>query len=133
MNWLRYNLRQVLLLLALLGTVLLQSAAVSAATDPYASIDCSGSAATSVVCRKTSGDPISGTNGILHRVTRLLALIAGSVAIIIIILAGIRYITSNGDSETVAKSKRTIIFAAIGLIFIVIGQALITLVLNRVT
>jgi hypothetical protein len=47
-------------------------------------------------------------------------------------LAGIRYITSDGDAEAVAKAKRTIILAAVGLVIIALGQALINFVLNRV-
>jgi hypothetical protein len=117
--------------LAFIAAMLFPVLPAHAATNPFGSLECA-KARESPVCKSTGGNPISGENGIIRNATRLIATLAAAVAIIIIILAGIRYITSDGDAEAVAKAKRTIILAAVGLVIIALGQALINFVLNRV-
>lgn len=51
--------------------------------------------------------------------------VAGIVAVIIIIVAGVQYITSTGDPNKTSKATRAIIYAAIGL-GVVILAAIIT-------
>lgn len=57
--------------------------------------------------------------------------VAGGVAVIIIILAGIRFITSQGDSQATAKARNTIIYAAIGLAVSVTAFSFVTFVAGR--
>ena len=64
------------------------------------------------------------------KVVNLVAVIAGAAAVIIIILAGLRYIQSGGNSEDVTGARRAIIYAVVGLIFIVLARSLIALVLK---
>lgn len=59
-------------------------------------------------------------------------MIAGIVAVIVIIIGGIRYATSNGDSSGVQSAKNTILYAVIGLIVIIMAAAITTFVLNNV-
>ena len=73
-----------------------------------------------------------GQNRERYRLGFYLALVAGAAAVVVIIVAGIRYITSNGDAEQTKKAKNAIIYASIGLIVIVLGQALISLVITRI-
>ena len=102
-----------------------------AATNPFTGINCAR-ASDAAVCQRSTGDPIAGKNGVLHDATLLIATIAGVAAVIVMVLAGIRYIVSNGDAEQIAKSKRTIILASVGLVIIVVGQAIINLVISKV-
>ena len=55
---------------------------------------------------------------------------AAIVAVIMIILGGIFYVTSNGDAGKVAKAKSTIIYAAIGLAISVAAIAIVNTVLG---
>jgi len=57
----------------------------------------------------------------------LIAAISGFVAVIIIIIAGIQYMTSGGDPQKINKAKDTILFAAIGIIVVVLARIIITL------
>lgn len=45
-------------------------------------------------------------------------ILAGSVAVIFIIIAGIRYITSGGDAKKLESARQTFVFAVIGLFLI---------------
>lgn len=81
-----------------------------------------------------SGDknPISGnTDSVLYKITRMLAAVAAAIAVIIIIIGGISMMTSGGDSQKFANGRNTLIFAAVGLVVIVLAEALITFVVNR--
>lgn len=106
---------------------------VSAATfDLHNNVNCAG-AGDSTVCQTTaSDDPVSGKNGVLRNVTRLIAVIAGIAAAVIMVLGGIKYITSNGDAQAVSRAKSTIIFAAVGLVVIVAAQWIIGFVISKV-
>lgn len=57
--------------------------------------------------------------------------IAGGVAIIIIVLGGIKFITSQGDPQAVAKARNTIIYAAIGLAVSVAAFTIVTFVIGK--
>lgn len=50
--------------------------------------------------------------------------IAGVVAVIVIILAGMTYITSSGDAGKVAKAKNAIIYGAIGLLIVIMASVI---------
>jgi len=124
--------------LAGLGLFLVIFAAVPAtsmAWSPSTNVNCSGQAASSAFCTdvKNKKDPISGSdgNGLLIKVTNLIALIAGVTAVIIIILAGLRFVTSGGGSEDVAGARRTIIYALVGVVVIILARTLIIYILSK--
>ena len=121
-------------LLLVLGTALMMAVLpVSMAVAAPATDICSGTAKTSAYCKdKTSTDPIAGPNGILINVANLIAIIAGIVLVIMLIVAGIRYITSSGDSNGIQKAKDTIMHALIGLIVIVFARTLIAFLVSRI-
>ncbi len=82
------------------------------------------------VCKDSSStsDPVSGPNGVVIKITNIIATVAGVAATIILILAGLRYIQSSGNTDDVAGARRTIIYATVGLVVIVLARTLIVLV-----
>jgi len=87
------------------------------------------------VCQdnNTNGqNPIYGPSGILTSLTRILSIVLGVVAVITIIIAGLKMITSGGDSSGVSTARRALIYAVIGLFVAAIAQALVVFVLSRV-
>lgn len=77
----------------------------------------------------------SGTGGgldsILRKVIQIFSVIVGFVAVVMIIVGGIKYITSGGDSGNISGAKNTIIYAVIGLIIVVFAQVLVHYVLKN--
>lgn len=59
-------------------------------------------------------------------------LIAGIVAVIVIIVGGIRYASSNGDSAGVQSGKNTILYAVVGLIVVIMAAAITNFVIERI-
>ena len=54
-----------------------------------------------------------GVEAILRKVIQIFSIIVGFVAVVMIIIGGIKYITSGGDSGNISGAKNTIIYAVI--------------------
>ena len=91
------------------------------------------SARGSAVCQngETSRNPLTGSDGLIVKITRIVALVAGMAAVIIIMLSGFRYINSAGDATKATQARNGIIYALIGLIVIVSAQFIISLIVSR--
>ena len=86
---------------------------------------------TCVTKSSSSADPISGDDGILNKIADLVAFVAGAIAVVIILVGSIRMVTSNGDANSVATSRRIIIGALVGLLIIVFARLIIYFVLTK--
>ncbi|QQS18970.1 hypothetical protein IPL68_02840 [Candidatus Saccharibacteria bacterium] len=97
--------------------------------------DACATAPDSETCKSDSANatqnPLTGTSGFIYKVSRIVALVAGMAAIIVIIVSGIRYMTSGGDSQKISSAKGTLVGAVIGLVVIVLAQVIITFVIKR--
>ncbi len=67
---------------------------------------------------------------LISTITNLLLGIAGSIAVIFIIVGGIQYATSAGDDSRVQSAKNTIMNAVIGLVITVMAYAIVNFILN---
>ena len=59
-------------------------------------------------------------------------LVVGSLAVLFIVIGGFRYIISGGDSQSTAKARNTIIYAAVGLAVTLAATAIVNLVLGKI-
>lgn len=90
-------------------------------------------ACTDNTAAQNKGDElIFGNNGIGARIVNILSFIVGAAAVVVIMIAGVRFITSNGDSGTVAEARMAIIGAVIGLIVVSLAQVAVRFVLTNV-
>lgn len=67
---------------------------------------------------------------IITIVTNLLLGIAGSIAVIFIIVGGIQYAVSAGDDGKVKSAKDTILNAVIGLVITVVAYAAVNFIVS---
>ena len=103
-----------------------------AAYDPVgAGCQAAGNETTGPVCGAADEDPVSGSNGIINTVANIIAWAGGVIAIFMIIFSGFRFITAGGDSGKVASARNTIIYAAVGLLVIVIARVIVSLVISN--
>jgi hypothetical protein len=58
--------------------------------------------------------------------------IIGALALLMITVSGLRYITSAGDPQKASNAKNGIIYALVGLIIALTAEAIIAFVLNRI-
>jgi hypothetical protein len=84
---------------------------------------------------KATADKGSGTklNEIVELVINLFSVIVGVIAVIMIIVGGLKYITSGGDSAGVTSAKNTILYAVVGLIVVALAQFIVRFVLAKVS
>src|SRR5437764_1344570 len=61
----------------------------------------------------------------------LLSAVIGIVAVVMIIVSGLRFITSGGNPERVKSAKNSITYAAIGLLIVAMSQAIARFVLTK--
>lgn len=60
----------------------------------------------------------------------LFSLIIGIIAVVMIMVGGVKYITSQGDSGNVTAAKNTILYAVIGLVIVALAQLIVRFVLG---
>ena len=74
-------------------------------------------------------DNVMEDDGLIKKVVNLLLWAIGIVSVIMIIIGGFRYATSNGDSNQVSAAKNTIMYAVIGLVIAIFAYAIVNFVL----
>ncbi len=75
----------------------------------------------------------TGINNLLKTVIQIFSVVVGIVAVIMIVLSGFRFITSQGDPGNIAKARAALIYALVGLIVVALSQAVIKFVLVTAT
>lgn len=58
--------------------------------------------------------------------------IAGVIGVIVLIIAGITYVTSSGDPSKATKAKNRIVYTGVGLVIVLGAFAITNFVLGRV-
>jgi len=76
-------------------------------------------------------DSGSAVDGIVKLVINILSVVVSIAAVIMIIIGGLKYVTSQGESSNTAGAKNTIIYALIGLVIVALAQVIVRLTLNR--
>lgn len=72
----------------------------------------------------------SDLNTVIKTIVNTLIFVIGIVAVIMIILGGISYATSQGDPTKVKKGKDTVLYGVIGLVIALLAYAIVNFVLN---
>lgn len=78
------------------------------------------------------GDTGTGFTALIKLIINIFSLIVGIVAVIMIIIGGLKYITSGGDSGNITGAKNTILYAIIGLVVVALAQFIVRFVLTKV-
>src|SRR3989344_5944574 len=84
-------------------------------------------------CEKLEGTGTGKANDLIAKIINIFSVIVGIVAVIMIIVAGFRYITSAGNQERVKAAKTTLIYALIGLVIVALAQVIVRFVLRETT
>jgi hypothetical protein len=104
------------------------------AVDTFKDV-CKGNARDSSVCKDKNLDganPLYGREGIITNLVNLVSIIAGIAAVIIFIVAGLRFITSGNNPQEVATTRNMVIYAAVGLVIVGAAQLIVRLFISQV-
>ena len=89
---------------------------------------CNGSTASSSGnCAGAQGS----LNTLITNILNVFSWVVGIVAVLMIIIAGFRYIVSGGESGGVTGAKNAILFAIVGIVIVAIAQIVVQFVLTK--
>lgn len=100
-------------------------------------VDCSnvtsGGITHGAECAKPTSAPsqLFGPNSIFVTITNIMLFIIGAIAVIMLIVGGIRYVVSAGDQNAVTSAKNTILYAIIGIVVAFLAYAAVNFVSNQ--
>lgn len=131
-------------MLAKLKRIIISVAAALALTAPalvpvavYAQVDIGGSLECGTEAKLQTGGCDTGTEAgtaglqaLIEKIINIFSIIVGVIAVIMIIVGGLKYITSGGDSGNVSSAKNTIIYALVGLVIVALAQFIVRFVLG---
>jgi len=113
-------------LISSLGFAVVAAPGTVGALDPFEDA-CTGAAADTAICKDKDEEKAPAYVKIIVN-TMLYALAA--VSVIVIILAGIYYTTSGGDTSLVKRAKDTLLYAVVGLIVAIMSYAIVNYVVG---
>lgn len=95
--------------------------------------DTTGECGKSTTLLDTSCFPHPRTDGgTIDRMLGIVFAITACVAVLIIVIAGFRYIAARGDPNAVAQARNAILYAVIGLIISMAAFSIVTFVVRGV-
>lgn len=72
----------------------------------------------------------SSVTDYIETAINIFSIVVGIIAVVMIIIGGVKYITSGGDSGNVTGAKNTILYAIIGLVVVALSQLIVRFVLS---
>lgn len=82
---------------------------------------------------QTPEQATNSLNGTISSVLNILSVAIGILAVVMILSAGLRYITSGGSKEKVSSAKNALVYAVIGLVIVALAQIIVQFVLSKTT
>lgn len=70
--------------------------------------------------------------GFAATISSVLIYLVGAIAVIMLILGGLRYVTSQGDSAAVKSAKDTILYGVIGVVVAIMAYAIVHFVIHSI-
>jgi hypothetical protein len=69
---------------------------------------------------------------IIGKVVKILLFVSGAITVLFVIIGGFMYVTSAGNEEQATKGRKTVTYALIGIIIIILSYVIVTAVVNLV-
>src|SRR5665213_879917 len=95
----------------------------------------SSTASNTQVCKTIKSQTNAGTNPILKvlkTVITILSLVIGVGSVIVLMIAGLTFIVSGSDPQSVARARNMLIYAIVGIVVAVLAESLVLFILKTV-
>lgn len=78
------------------------------------------------------GKELIGENGdgYLRDITNTLLFVVGAIAVIVIIIGGLKYVTADGDASKIKGAKDTILYAIVGIVIAILAFAIVNFIIG---
>jgi hypothetical protein len=73
----------------------------------------------------------AGSQSVFQVVANVLIFLVGGVAVIMLIIGGLRYVLSTGDDKQVVGAKNTILYSIIGIVVAILAFAAVNFVVSQ--
>ncbi|MBQ3293921.1 hypothetical protein IJG96_02195 [Candidatus Saccharibacteria bacterium] len=100
-------------------------AAMPAYAEPASNLINNGINATNL----NGGNNLEGT---VTNVINVVLYVVGILAVVMVIIGGVKYTTSGGDQAAVTSAKNTILYGIIGLVIAILAYAIVNFVVRKV-
>lgn len=110
------------------------------APNLVAAVDCNSSAKNALQCGAdgASGqkdpDPATAATGINDSINtglNILSAVVGVLAVVMVVVSGLKFITSGGNEEKIKSAKKGLLMAVVGLAIVVMAQLIVKFVLQK--
>lgn len=124
-------MKNILLSLAVLSSVILGMGATTVSAVPIPTVNVgenctkNGDAGTTI-CNSTNS-----VSSVIQTVVDTMLIFLGVVCVVVVIIGGIRYITSSGDSKSAGQARNMILYAIIGLVVAFLAYAIVNWVTTQ--
>ncbi len=75
-------------------------------------------------------EKLFGNGGMFSTITNVLLFVIGAISVIMLIIGGIRYTVSGGDSNAITSAKNTILYAIVGIVVAILAYAAVNFVVG---
>lgn len=123
----------VLAIFSLMGAISLPVPSVMAIKCPAGTVGANEERNSLAECDITIGEKESKkvSNRIGDAISLVVAMV-GVVTVVVIIIGGIQYVTSQGDAGKTVKARNTILYGIVGLVICLLAYAIVNFVLTGV-
>lgn len=77
------------------------------------------------VCEENAQSENANANDLVGNIVNTLLFLIGAISVVMVIVGGVLYVTSQGDSGNVTKAKNTITYAIVGLVVAFLAYAIV--------
>lgn len=70
--------------------------------------------------------------GAIQTIMTIVFTVTGAIAVVIVVIGGIKYSTSQGDPQAVSKAKGTIIYAVVGLVISIFAVGIVQFAMGHI-
>lgn len=69
----------------------------------------------------------------IENITNILLFLVGVIAVIAIVISGLRFVTANGNQDQISSARNGIIYAVIGIAVAIMAYAIVRFVVNSLS
>ncbi len=119
------------------GTLSMVPSAYAEGDDEVVEVTCStgtkrGTAQTYADCNLPADLPTNDVPTVAQTIINVLVSAVGIIAVAVIVIGGILYVTSTGDAAKAKRAQNTILYGVVGLVVAVLAYAIVNFVLKSV-
>lgn len=122
---------------ALITASVLSIAAIAALSSAFSGVTFAfdGTLQSGVEAARGANIPaeLLGSGGVVTTIINTLLFVVGFLSVVMLIIGGIRYVISGGNSAAVTAAKNTILYAIVGLIIALFAYAIINFVIGSLS